>query len=60
MTYTEAIKIAKQGKTLKLPNFVGYFNWSFGNNYLIFSNGNFRCNAKDLNVQNRDDWYYII
>lgn len=50
MTYTEAIKIAKQGKTLKLPNFVGYFNWSFGNNYLIFSNGNFRCNAKDLNV----------
>ena len=60
MTYNEAIKIAKSGKTLILPNFIGYFKWDFGNRVLVFTNGDYRCNADDLNVKNRTDWYYII
>lgn len=33
-----------------LPNFVGYFDWSYRYNELMFRNKNFRRRAKDLNV----------
>lgn len=60
MTYDELCDLAKQGKTGLLPNFVGYFDWSYRYNELMFHNKDFRCKAKDLNVQNRIDFYYII
>lgn len=60
MTYNEFCKLAKQGKIGKLPNFIGYFKWSYRCNELMFQNGDFRCKAKDLNVQDRTDFYYII
>ena len=53
MNYEEAIKIAKSGKTLMLPNFIGYFKWDFVNKVLVFTNGDYRCNAEDLGVQKR-------
>lgn len=59
MTYNELCELAKLGKTGKLPNFIGYFNWSYRYNELMFHNKDFRCKAKDLNVQNRTDFYYI-
>lgn len=59
MTYNEFCELAKLGKTGKLPNFIGYFNWSYRYNELMFHNEDFRCRAKDLNVQNRTDFYYI-
>ena len=43
-----------------LPNFIGYFRWDYGNNDLMFYKGDFNCRAKDLEVQNRTDFYYII
>lgn len=59
MTYNELCELAKQGKIGKLPNFVGYFKWNYAINDLIFYNGDFQCKAKDLDVQNRTDFYYI-
>ena len=43
-----------------LPYFIGYFKWDFGNKVLVFTNGDYRCNADDLNIKNRTDWFYII
>ena len=60
MNYKEAIKIAKRGKTLMLPNFIGYFKWDFSNKVLIFTNGDYKCLADQLNIKNRQDFYYII
>lgn len=59
MTYQEAIKYAKQGKTLCLPNFTGFFDWDYGTDKLGFHNQSFFCNAEDLDIKNRDDFYYI-
>lgn len=50
MTYDELCVTAKQGKVGRLPNFTGYFKWSYAVNDLIFYNGDFQCKAKDLNV----------
>ena len=60
MTYSEITEIARHGKLGKLPNFIGYFKWDFGNRVLVFTNGDYKCNADDLNVKNRTDWFYII
>lgn len=60
MTYDILVDIAKQGQIGLLPNFTGYFKWDYGCNDLIFYNKDFKCRAKDLNVQNRTDFYYII
>lgn len=60
MTYNEATLRAVTGETLMLPNFIGYFKWNYGKHYLEFINGDFRCNADDLNVRDRTDWYWII
>lgn len=60
MTYSEILEIAKQGKTAMLPNFTGYFNWDFGNKTLIFKNGDYKCLAEELDIKNRQDFFYII
>lgn len=60
MTYTDICNLAKQGKVGMLPNFIGYFKWNYEYNDLMFYNGDFNCKAKDLEVQNRTDFYYII
>ena len=59
MTYTEAQKLAMKGKTIMLPDFIGYFKWDFRNKVLMFINGDFKCLAEDLDVKNRKDFYYI-
>ena len=60
MTYNGATLWAATGHTLMLPHFTGYFKWDWGVKKMIFINGDFRCNAEDLNVKDRTDWYYII
>lgn len=60
MIYTEILKKAKQGKLIKLPNFEGIFKWDYGKEVLVFNNNDFWCNAEDLDVLNREDFYYII
>ena len=60
MNYKEIIKLAKQGKLCKLPNFEGYFKWDYQSNSLIFYNKDYRCSAESLDILNRDDFYYII
>lgn len=60
MTYSDLVKKAKAGKIGMLPNFVGYFKWDYGKNNLIFQNGDFICNAENLDILNRQDFYYII
>ena len=60
MTYTEAQKLAMKGKTIMLPDFIGYFKWNYGNKQLMFENKGFTCPAKDFEIQNRKDFYYII
>ena len=60
MTYTEAQKLARKGKTIMLPDFIGYFTWNYGNTQLMFENKGFVCPAKAFDIQNRKDFYYII
>ena len=60
MTYNEILSKAKQGKLVKLPNFEGIFKWDYGKETLIFNNGSFQCNAIDLDILHRNDFYYII
>lgn len=63
MTYLEAVKYAKQGKLLLLPGWQGQFMWDYSNNKLIFKNGDYILNSEQLqqfNLDNRNDWYYII
>ena len=60
MTLEQAIEKAKNGKTVMLPGFTGYFNWSYAENKLIFSNGNWRSDIENLDIKNRTDFYYII
>lgn len=36
-----------------LPNFIGYFKWNFGNKELVFTNGDYKCLAKELDIKNR-------
>ena len=60
MTYTEILPIARQGKLIKLPNFEGIFKWDYGKEKLVFNNGTFWCDADDLDILHRNDFYYII
>lgn len=59
MTYSEILIAAKQGKLVKLPNFEGIFKWDYGKKNLVFSNEDFKCDAQNLDVLGRDDFYYI-
>lgn len=52
MKYHDVVNLSKLGYIFMLPKFVGYFKWDFGKDY--------RCKADKLDIQNRDDFYYII
>lgn len=59
MTYNEATLRAATGHTLMLPNFIGYFKWDWGAKKMIFVNGDYRCDADELDIRDRKDFYYI-
>lgn len=59
MNYSEILIKAKGGKLVKLPNFEGIFKWDYGKQTLMFNNNDFQCEAKDLNILDRTDFYYI-
>ena len=63
MNYNQATLYAATGKTLLLPGWRGYFTWDYTNKELVFKNGDYFLNNKELKdkgVMNRDDWYYIV
>ena len=60
MTYSEILIKAREGKLVKLPNFEGIFKWDYGKENLVFNNGSFWCDADDLDILWREDFYYII
>lgn len=63
MNYNQATLYAATGKTLLLPGWGGYFTWDYANKELVFKNGDYFLNNKELKdkgVMNRDDWYYIV
>ena len=60
MKYHDVVNLSKLGYIFMLPKFVGYFKWNYGLHYLEFINGDYRCKAEDLGVQERNDWYYIL
>lgn len=60
MTYKEILLFAKQGKLIMLPHFEGIFKWDYSKQRLIFKNKEFQCNSTDLDILNRNDFYYII
>lgn len=60
MTYSEILPKAIEGKLIKLPNFEGIFKWDYGKETLVFNNGAFWCDADELDILNRNDFYYII
>lgn len=60
MTYSEIKPIAKSGKLIMLPNFEGIFKYDYGTQDIIFINKDFQCNAENLDILNRTDFYYII
>lgn len=60
MTYDEIISKARQGKLIKLPNFEGIFKWDYGKENLVFNNGTFQCDADELDILSRTDFYYVI
>lgn len=60
MTYSEIKPLVKEGKTAMLPHFIGYFIWNYAKDEMWFYNGAFNCPADQLNVKNRNDFYYII
>ena len=60
MTYSEILPKAKDGYLIKLPNFEGIFKWDYAQQDLLFTNNNYQCLAKDLDILNREDFYYII
>lgn len=59
MKYSEILIKAKQGKLIKLPRFEGIFKWDYGKEKLMFNNHDFWCEAEELDILNRDDFYYI-
>lgn len=60
MTYSDILLKARQGKLIKLPSFEGIFKWDYGKESLVFNNGTFWCDADDLDILWRTDFYYII
>lgn len=63
MTYNQAIQCASTGKTLILPGWHGYFYWNYGTKELNFKDGNYHLDSRqlqDMNIRDRNDWYYII
>lgn len=62
MNYNQATLYAATGNVLILPGWHGYFYWNYGTRELNFRDGNYQLDSaqlKDMNIINRDDWYYI-
>lgn len=63
MIYNQATLYAATGHTLMLPGWHGYFKWDFEKNKLYFQNEDYYLTSeqlKEFNLDQRDDWYYII
>lgn len=62
MNYNQATLHAATGNVLILPGWHGYFYWNYETQELNFRDGNYQLDGaqlKDMNIINRDDWYYI-
>jgi len=63
MTLNEASIYAATGDTVMLPGWEGYFVWDYVNHEMIFKNGDYKLNRKQLlemGLDKRNDFYYII
>ena len=63
MNYNQATLRAATGDTIMLPGWEGVFVWNYSNNTLIFKNGDYHLTneqIKEMKLDQRDDWYYII
>lgn len=59
MTFEEIKPYLQQGKIGRLPNYKGYFYWSWGLDKPYMKNGDYSKIDLD-NELLRDDWYYIV
>lgn len=62
MNYNQATLYAATGKILMLPGWHGYFYWNYGTKELNFRDGDYHLDGKqlrDMNIRDRNDWYYI-
>nr|DAU49376.1 MAG TPA: hypothetical protein [Caudoviricetes sp.] len=62
MNYNQATLHAATGKILMLPGWHGYFYWNYGTKELNFRDGDYHLDGKqlrDMNIRDRNDWYYI-
>lgn len=62
MNYNQATLYAATGKILILPDWHGYFYWNYGTKELNFRDGDYHLDGKqlqDMNIRDRNDWYYI-
>ncbi len=63
MNYNLATLHALTGDTIMLPGWQGYFKWDYNKQELYFQNGDYYLNEqqiRDLKLDQRTDWYYII
>lgn len=62
MNYNQATLHAATGKILMLPGWHGYFYWNYSTKGLNFRDGDYHLDSKqlqDMNIRDRNDWYYI-
>ena len=59
MNFNEIVTLCKKGKTAMLPNYIGYFDWSFSKKKMYFHRDNYKRDITDQEKE-RNDWYYII
>ena len=62
MNYNQATLYAATGKILMLPDWHGYFYWNYDTKELNFRDGDYHLDGKqlqDMNIRDRNDWYYI-
>lgn len=62
MNYNQATLYAATGKILMLLGWHGYFYWNYGTKELNFRDGDYHLDGKqlqDMNIRDRNDWYYI-
>lgn len=62
MNLEEIIDICRGGKTGIIPGWVGYLDWDYADDQLVFHNNEYKLKGKQLldNIQDRNDLYYII
>lgn len=63
MNFNQATLFAATGAVLMLPGWEGQFIWDYSTKQLIFRNGDYYLNEqqiRDMKLDQRNDWYYII